>query len=119
MTALLSYLSIHRPSPLIVGTGVRREGISRESEKRVVGMGLVAENTPGAFDPADRRLILRPSTSPEIPHIFARLEHRLRRHLPRFRQPPIHLFKIGLHPPHAGNLNLPILGDREDCRNIG
>ena len=66
-----------------------------------------------------RRLVFRSSTGPEISHILACLEHHGGRKIADFGHLAIDQFDIRLYPANAGNLNLAILRDPENGRNIG
>jgi len=74
---------------------------------------LVLEESAG---PA---LVFRPSTSAEVPHFFAGLEHGRRRDFPSLSHLAVDQFKLSLHPSHARDFNLPVLCDPENRWHIG
>ena len=68
--------------------------------------------------PADRGLILRPSTRAEIRHLFARAENRLAAFIRELRDSLIYFFDLFLYPADTGNLDLPILANPENGRHV-
>jgi len=62
--------------------------------------------------PATAGSVFRPSTSPEVAHIFARLEQRLRRSLLQFCEPAVRVFDFSLHPADTRDRNLALLTDQ-------
>ncbi len=67
--------------------------------------------------PADRGLILGPSTRTEIRHLFARAENRLAAFIRELRDSLIYFFDLFLYPADTGNLDLPILANPENGRH--
>src|SRR5271169_4230884 len=72
-----------------------------------------------ATSPATAGSILRASTSTEIAHILARLEHRRRRHFPQVSHLAVDVCEVSLHPANAGHFDFAIRVDPENARDIG